>query len=501
MLLSVVIYLFSYEVITRSSEEIYTASMERSCAEIDGIIRSVFQTLDYLVINSNVQKLSFVKNSLDPHDHWAIIQLVRELKNYQLVLPYIYDLFVVLNETGTIVSTIGHIEDNLYYSLNYENKGFDNGSFQNLIRKNHRKPEAYPAEKNLLFFRTVPDSNLSINPVSVGAVVRQSKLMEPFIENGPVIYIRDRDSGNEYFAPDSMSGAYRSVSIDSNAINWRYVCLFPVSILKERARKIQLVTFIGFVICFLLGLSLSYILSRMNYEPVNKLMSYFMKESLDTRLAIRKYHSLLRYSRETEQHLVNMIRAGDSEGVKPLLRQVYTENRFPEDPSGRMQQFLAYDLLGTIVKGIGQAESDFPDDINIEEIPVSELPAFVEETALSACENNRETVSKKNIKSLCENVMNYLKENFRDADLNISQTGYHFDISPFYLSSIFREETGQSLLDYLNSLRIEEGKRLLAEGHNLTEIAGMTGFHGSAAFIRVFKKITGITPGQYRKIS
>ena len=533
MFLSMVIYFFSYGVITRSSEKIYAASLERSCAEIDSMVRTVFQTLDYLTINNNVQKLSYVRNSPDPNEHWAIVQLVRELRNYQLILPFIDDLFIVINQTGTIVSTIGYINEELYYSINYKDKEFDYGSFHDLIQKIHRKNEVYPVEDNLLFFRSTLDSDLKTASITVAASIKQRKFTEHFIdENGPVMYIKDTNNGFEFFAPGVMSTdpnrvsrAYRSLSAVSDATNWQYICLFPVSVLKGQARKIQLITFIGFLVSILLGLLLSYGLSKKNYEPVRKLMSYFLspekndapgenefawlekrtgeflKENQDTRYAIRKYHARLRYSRDTEQKLYNLIRAGDSEGVSAHLKQVYRDNRFPEDPSGRMRQFLAYDLLGTIIKGIGQDDSDFPEDVNIEEIPLSDLPAFVEETALSVCENNRKTITTRNSKALCEKVKDYINENFRDADLNISQTGYHFNISPFYLSSNFREETGQSLLGYINSLRIEEGKRLLEEGHNVMEIAEMTGFHDAGAFIRVFKKLTGITPGQYRKIS
>jgi YesN/AraC family two-component response regulator len=185
---------------------------------------------------------------------------------------------------------------------------------------------------------------------------------------------------------------------------------------------------------------------------------------------------------------------------------VFADNTFPQGLSDKMRQLLAYDLLGTIIKGIEQDGGDTldefnPDEFNVEEIPAAELPAFLEKIVLSTCELNRRAMQNKNAKALCEKVKKYIEENYRNANINISQTGYHFGISPFYLSSIFKEETGTGLLEYITTLRIEEGKRLLEEGRNVTEIAEMTGFHGSGAFIRVFKKLTGITPGQYRKIS
>jgi AraC-like DNA-binding protein len=72
-------------------------------------------------------------------------------------------------------------------------------------------------------------------------------------------------------------------------------------------------------------------------------------------------------------------------------------------------------------------------------------------------------------------------------------------MSPFYLSRIFKEETGVGLLEYINTLRIEEGKKLLARGQSIVKTAETTGFRDSNAFIRVFKKLTGVTPGQYKE--
>ncbi len=56
--------------------------------------------------------------------------------------------------------------------------------------------------------------------------------------------------------------------------------------------------------------------------------------------------------------------------------------------------------------------------------------------------------------------------------------------------------------DYLVQVRIAHAKRLLAESTTLIqEIAAMVGYTTSIAFIRVFKKLVGMTPGDYRKES
>jgi AraC-like DNA-binding protein len=392
----------------------------------------------------------------------------------------------------------------------------------------HRDQDAYPAGDYFLFLKTTLESDSSRNSITVAAAVKRSRFEEHFIrENGTRMYIEDPGRNLEYFAPGATgnSESCRRLASPSRVLNWRYVCLLPDSAQKETARKIQLITLAGLAISSLLCLPLSFVLSKKNYEPVRKLISYFrsseknddpreneflwlqertgefLKENRETRKAIQKYYAQSWYSRETEQKLLNLVRAGDGGEAAALVRRTFESINFPEELSGTMKRLLAYDLLGILVRGIHQDGEELLDEFGIEEISPADLPAFMEKTVLSACEDRQRILQNKNNRVLCEKAKNYINENYHNPSLNISQTGYSLGISPFYLSSIFREETGQSLLEYINTRRIDEGKRLLEEGRGLAEIAEMTGFRGSGAFIRVFKKLAGITPGQYKKTS
>lgn len=72
-------------------------------------------------------------------------------------------------------------------------------------------------------------------------------------------------------------------------------------------------------------------------------------------------------------------------------------------------------------------------------------------------------------------------------------------LSPNYFSSLFRETVGMSFREQLNRIRIEESKRLLrSTSDSLTDIAVAMGFSDQSYFCKIFKQITGITPGKYR---
>lgn len=63
---------------------------------------------------------------------------------------------------------------------------------------------------------------------------------------------------------------------------------------------------------------------------------------------------------------------------------------------------------------------------------------------------------------------------------------------------MFQAATGLSPHAYQNQLRVDLGKRLLAEGMDLSRVAAEAGFADQSHFTRVFRQYTGATPSQYR---
>ena len=103
---------------------------------------------------------------------------------------------------------------------------------------------------------------------------------------------------------------------------------------------------------------------------------------------------------------------------------------------------------------------------------------------------------------LCDEIMQYVQEEYSNINLNIAMIAEHFKMNAHYISLRFREEIGGNLKNFIDLVRIEEAKRILVTTSNkVNEIAKMVGFIDSNAFIRVFKKLEGITPGKYREIA
>ncbi len=70
-------------------------------------------------------------------------------------------------------------------------------------------------------------------------------------------------------------------------------------------------------------------------------------------------------------------------------------------------------------------------------------------------------------------------------------------ISRFHLSRAFRKETGLSLSAYQQQLRVNQAKKLLVRGLSISEAAAAVGFYDQSHLGRHFKRLTGVTPGEY----
>ena len=69
-----------------------------------------------------------------------------------------------------------------------------------------------------------------------------------------------------------------------------------------------------------------------------------------------------------------------------------------------------------------------------------------------------------------------------------------------YLSRIFKEETGVKFVDFLTNFRVSMAKRMLASGkYKVLEVSEAVGFSDQKYFQKVFKKVCGVTPSEYKK--
>jgi AraC-like DNA-binding protein/ligand-binding sensor protein len=100
--------------------------------------------------------------------------------------------------------------------------------------------------------------------------------------------------------------------------------------------------------------------------------------------------------------------------------------------------------------------------------------------------------------SVLRKAERFIWENYT-RKISLQEIAAAAGLSAPYFSTIFKEEMGENLSSYLNRLRVEKARHMLAETDlTLAEIASACGFEDQSWFSKIFKSFTGISPGKYR---
>ncbi|MCY9656788.1 helix-turn-helix domain-containing protein [Paenibacillus chondroitinus] len=94
----------------------------------------------------------------------------------------------------------------------------------------------------------------------------------------------------------------------------------------------------------------------------------------------------------------------------------------------------------------------------------------------------------------------FIEEEYANPNMSLDYLSSTFNISSKYVSKLFKEETGQKFVDFLIDIRIQAAQRLLAESQApMQEVAEQIGYTSAISFSRVFKKVMGCSPSEYRE--
>ena len=84
-------------------------------------------------------------------------------------------------------------------------------------------------------------------------------------------------------------------------------------------------------------------------------------------------------------------------------------------------------------------------------------------------------------------------------EISLADVAHAINTSTFHFCKLFKKTTGLNFTDYLSRIRIEKAKSLLLNPNvRISEAAYEAGFQSLTHFNRVFKKVTGSSPTQYR---
>lgn len=97
-------------------------------------------------------------------------------------------------------------------------------------------------------------------------------------------------------------------------------------------------------------------------------------------------------------------------------------------------------------------------------------------------------------------IKEFIRQNYGTASLSVPDVSEHVHLSPSYVCTIFKNETGQTLNQYLTDYRIKMSKQFLSDPrYKITDISSKVGYSDGNYYSKAFKKLVGLSPSEYRE--
>jgi two-component system response regulator YesN len=127
-----------------------------------------------------------------------------------------------------------------------------------------------------------------------------------------------------------------------------------------------------------------------------------------------------------------------------------------------------------------------------------ELRMWFADKVLEACRNVK-VKREESSSSVIDKAKAFIDKQYY-KDISLDEVSKEVNISPYYFSKLFKEETGENFIEYLTNLRINKAKELLsATDMSMKEICCEIGYSDPNYFSRIFKKNLGVTPTEYKE--
>ena len=100
------------------------------------------------------------------------------------------------------------------------------------------------------------------------------------------------------------------------------------------------------------------------------------------------------------------------------------------------------------------------------------------------------------------NIKSFIARTYSDPGLSIKDISVYAHLSTSYMCTMFKNETGRTLNQYITEFRMARAKDLLDDPRNkIVEVAGQVGYNDSNYYSKTFRKAFGMSPSEYREQS
>jgi len=209
-----------------------------------------------------------------------------------------------------------------------------------------------------------------------------------------------------------------------------------------------------------------------------------------------------------ENGLIDAVRQGQTRRLESFLSRI-TPSSFEQRVADPLRNLKNYCIItNTLLRKaaeqggvhpiyIDSVSTDFAFKIEQLSSPVSGS-GLIAEMARSYCQLVRNHTTK-DYSSPIQNAIILIEGNL-SGDLSLTRLARELNVNSSYLSTLFKKETGKTVTDYITNRRVSHAKHLLKSSRLQVQTVGqLCGFEDVHYFSKVFKRLTGCTPKQYRQ--
>lgn len=241
------------------------------------------------------------------------------------------------------------------------------------------------------------------------------------------------------------------------------------------------------------------------YEEAQVALSRNSDDRADPVLEYASSHkdgNAVAYTFEAERRLVHYVTLGKRNEAVNLLRRVFKQNI--SNPEEATRARLMHSLFHTAARIATEHDIEYPLSEAARkaqnEPQEKDSERTVIETFIAICEKIAAARDARENK-LKHQITDFIEQSCADSMLNLYSVASRFNYTESYLYHFFAEQVGMSFTSFLEKTRMEKAAGILRDpGISIDDVAGACGYNSGHSFRRAFKRVTGMTPSDYRSL-
>ncbi len=230
------------------------------------------------------------------------------------------------------------------------------------------------------------------------------------------------------------------------------------------------------------------------------------KSHLEKKISI-DYHKL-NIGKIEQKYMMNFLRNGSVTEIQGFVADYFDSIDEESLLSLPLRQYIimgavicAISFLGSInvpQEAIDARMNDFQNALS--SVGSIEEARDYMERLLTEAISVRNKVADKRYTRVIDEARVYIQENYNNEDISLHSVASNVNVSPNHFSMVFKQETGETFIEYLTKIRMEKARELLlCTSMKTSEVGFEVGYRDPHYFSYIFKKTQGLSPKEYRK--